>query len=109
MDTVTESQHRHRHGPRRRARASSTAIFRYGLKLARSRKVKKFESGMIADPITVAPDQKISDAQEIMHKVRHLRFAGHSRTASWSAFSPTAICVSRSSLDRTGFGSDDQG
>ncbi len=31
-------------------------------------KVKKFESGMITDPITVAPDQKISDAQGIMSK-----------------------------------------
>ena len=31
-------------------------------------KVKKFESGMITDPITVAPDQKISDAQQIMNK-----------------------------------------
>jgi IMP dehydrogenase len=31
-------------------------------------KVKKYESGMIIDPITVAPDQKISDAQEIMNK-----------------------------------------
>jgi IMP dehydrogenase len=31
-------------------------------------KVKKFESGMISDPITVAPDQKISDAVDIMRK-----------------------------------------
>jgi IMP dehydrogenase len=31
-------------------------------------KVKKFESGMITDPITVAPDQKISEAQEIMNR-----------------------------------------
>jgi len=31
-------------------------------------KVKKYESGMITDPITVAPDQKISEAQEIMNK-----------------------------------------
>src|SRR5437667_148025 len=31
-------------------------------------KVKKFESGMISDPITVAPDQKISDAHAIMQK-----------------------------------------
>ena len=31
-------------------------------------KVKKFESGMISDPITVAPDQKISEAQNIMTK-----------------------------------------
>src|SRR6266478_5874022 len=33
-------------------------------------KVKKFESGMISDPITVAPDQKISEAQGIMNKYR---------------------------------------
>ncbi|MGH7833274.1 MAG: IMP dehydrogenase [Candidatus Binatia bacterium] len=31
-------------------------------------KVKKFESGMIADPVTVRPDQKIAEAQEIMRK-----------------------------------------
>ncbi len=31
-------------------------------------KVKKFESGMISDPITVAPDQKIFEAQEIMKR-----------------------------------------
>ncbi|MGH7775172.1 MAG: IMP dehydrogenase [Candidatus Binatia bacterium] len=33
-------------------------------------KVKKFESGMIVDPITVRPDQKIAEAQEIMQKNR---------------------------------------
>jgi IMP dehydrogenase len=31
-------------------------------------KVKKYESGMIADPVTVRPDQKIAEAQEIMRK-----------------------------------------
>jgi IMP dehydrogenase len=31
-------------------------------------RVKKSESGMISDPITVAPDQKIFEAQEIMNK-----------------------------------------
>ena len=31
-------------------------------------KVKKFESGMISDPITVAPEQKIYEAREIMQK-----------------------------------------
>jgi IMP dehydrogenase len=35
---------------------------------AQVERVKKFESGMISDPITVAPDQKISDAQDIMNK-----------------------------------------
>ncbi|MGH7824469.1 MAG: IMP dehydrogenase, partial [Candidatus Binatia bacterium] len=33
-------------------------------------KVKKFESGMISDPITVAPQQKISEAREIMQQYR---------------------------------------
>lgn len=32
--------------------------------------VKKFESGMIADPVTVHPDQKIEDALAIMHRYR---------------------------------------
>jgi IMP dehydrogenase len=31
-------------------------------------KVKKFESGMITDPITVRPDQMIAEAREIMNK-----------------------------------------
>lgn len=31
-------------------------------------KVKKFESGMISDPITVEPEQKISEAQAVMHQ-----------------------------------------
>src|SRR3989339_1803572 len=31
-------------------------------------RVKKFESGMITDPITVRPDQKIAEAQGIMRK-----------------------------------------
>src|SRR6185503_869153 len=31
-------------------------------------RVKKFESGMIFEPITITPDQKIADAQEIMNK-----------------------------------------
>ncbi len=35
---------------------------------AQVEKVKKFESGMITDPITVRPDQKIAEAKEIMHK-----------------------------------------
>ncbi|MGH7796146.1 MAG: IMP dehydrogenase [Candidatus Binatia bacterium] len=39
-----------------------------GAQAAQVEKVKKYESGMITDPITVAPDQKISDAQEIMNK-----------------------------------------
>jgi IMP dehydrogenase len=32
--------------------------------------VKKFESGMIVDPVTVHPDQKIEDALEVMRRYR---------------------------------------
>jgi IMP dehydrogenase len=39
-----------------------------GRQAAEVEKVKKFESGMISDPITVAPDQKISEAKAIMDK-----------------------------------------
>ena len=31
-------------------------------------KVKKWETGMILDPVTVDPDQRIADALEIMHR-----------------------------------------
>jgi IMP dehydrogenase len=67
MDTVTESR-------------TAIAIAQEGgigiihrnlpvsVQAAEVEKVKKFESGMISEPITVAPDQKISDALEIMHK-----------------------------------------
>ena len=33
-------------------------------------KVKKWESGMILDPVTVDPEQRIADALEIMHRYR---------------------------------------
>ena len=36
-------------------------------------KVKRSESGMIVDPITMSPEQKISDALEVM---RHYRISG---------------------------------
>ena len=31
-------------------------------------KVKKFESGMISDPVTVSPHQKIAEARELMDR-----------------------------------------
>src|ERR1039457_3040071 len=36
-------------------------------------RVKRSESGMIVDPITIGPDQKISDAREVMS---HYRISG---------------------------------
>src|SRR5688572_12175270 len=67
MDTVTESK-----TAIAMAQEGGIGIIHRNLSVAAQtsevEKVKKFESGMISDPITVAPDQKISDAQEIMKK-----------------------------------------
>ena len=67
MDTVTESK-----TAIAMAQEGGIGIIHRNLSVwaqaAEVEKVKKFESGMISDPITVAPDQKISDAQDIMNK-----------------------------------------
>jgi IMP dehydrogenase len=67
MDTVTESK-----TAIAMAQEGGIGIIHRNLSVwaqaAEVEKVKKFESGMITDPITVAPEQKISDAQEIMNK-----------------------------------------
>jgi IMP dehydrogenase len=67
MDTVTESK-----TAIAMAQEGGMGIIHRNLSLwaqaAEVEKVKKSESGMITDPITVAPDQKISDAQQIMNK-----------------------------------------
>src|SRR5437667_11582207 len=33
-------------------------------------KVKRSESGMIVDPVTIGPDQKIAEALDLMHKFK---------------------------------------
>jgi IMP dehydrogenase len=67
MDTVTESK-----TAIAMAQEGGIGIIHRNLSVwaqaAQVEKVKKFESGMITDPITVAPEQKISEAQEIMNK-----------------------------------------
>mgnify|MGYP003575803969 FL=1 len=67
MDTVTESK-----TAIAMAQEGGIGIIHRNLSVwaqaAEVEKVKKYESGMITDPITVAPDQKISDAQGIMNK-----------------------------------------
>ena len=54
-------------------------------------KVKRSESGMIVDPVTIGPDQMIGDALEVM---RRYKISGVPVTQgkSWWASSPTAIC-----------------
>jgi IMP dehydrogenase len=67
MDTVTESK-----TAIAMAQEGGIGIIHRNLPVAAQaaevERVKKSESGMISDPITVAPDQKISEAQQIMTK-----------------------------------------
>ena len=42
-------------------------------------RVKRSESGMIVDPVTIEPDRKISEALEVM---RHYRISGIPVTSS---------------------------
>lgn len=67
MDTVTESN-----TAIAMAQEGGMGIIHRNLPVAiqaaEVEKVKKFESGMISDPITVAPDQQISEAKAIMDK-----------------------------------------
>src|SRR5918996_3164777 len=69
MDTVTESR-----TAIAMAQEGGIGIIHRNLSVwaqaAEVEKVKKFESGMITDPITVAPEQKIADAQDIMNRYR---------------------------------------
>ncbi len=69
MDTVTEAQ-----TAIAMAREGGIGIIHRNMSIqaqaAEVDKVKKSESGMIVDPITVDPDQKIYEALEIMRKYR---------------------------------------
>ena len=48
-------------------------------------RVKRSESGMIVDPVTIEPERKISDALEVMKRYRISAFR-LLRTASWWVF-----------------------
>src|SRR4030042_3252 len=69
MDTVTEAQ-----TAITMAREGGIGILHRNLPIsaqaAEADKVKKSESGMIVDPITMDPDQRIYEALEIMRKYR---------------------------------------
>lgn len=69
MDTVTESE-----TAITIARQGGIGFIHKNMSVERQalevEKVKKSESGMIVDPITIEPDRKISEVLEIMHKYR---------------------------------------
>src|SRR5512142_529295 len=69
MDTVTES-----HMAIAMAQQGGLGIIHRNLSIEQQTtevdKVKRSESGMIVDPITVSPEQKISDALDVMRRYR---------------------------------------
>ena len=60
-------------------------------------KVKRFESGVVKDPITVAAGHDRARGAEAHAAAPDLGLAGGEATARWSASSPTATCASRPS------------
>jgi IMP dehydrogenase len=69
MDTVTES-----HMGIAMAQQGGMGIIHRNLSIAQQAeevdKVKRSESGMIVDPVTMSPDAKVSDALEVMRKYK---------------------------------------
>ncbi len=43
---------------------------------AQVRQVKKFESGMVVNPLTIHPDATLADALALMKEQQHLRHSG---------------------------------
>ena len=66
---------------------------------AQVRQVKKYEFGMVVNPLTIGPDAMLSDAHGADERSRLFRHpGGHRRQpkafpANWSASSPTATCA----------------
>ncbi len=89
MDTVTESRM-----AIAMAQQGGIGIVHRNLSIAEQAgeidKVKRSESGMIVDPVTIGPDQLIADALDVM---RRYKISGVPVTQgkNWSASSPTAI------------------
>lgn len=67
MDTVTESQ-----TAIRMAQEGGIGVIHRNMQVEHQvtevKKVKKYEAGMVQDPITINPDQKIGEVLDLMHK-----------------------------------------
>ena len=87
MDTVTEARL-----AIAMAQAGGIGVIHRNLSPAEQadevRKVKRFESGMVVNPVTIDPDATLADALALMRRDRDLRHSGgraRRRRASWSA------------------------
>ena len=91
MDTVTES-----HMAIALAQQGGIGIIHRNLTIEQQAnevdKVKRSESGMIVDPVTMSPTDKVSDALEVMRKYK-ISGVPITENGDWSAFSPIAICA----------------
>ena len=101
MDTVTES-----HLAIALAQQGGIGIVHRNMPIERQAeevdRVKRSESGMIVDPVTISPDKPISDGARRDAALPHLGRAGHAERQSWSAFSPIATCaLKRASICRS--------
>ena len=99
MDTVTEAQM-----AIAMAQAGGIGVIHRNLEpeeqAAQVRQVKKFESGMVVNPVTIHPEATLADALALMkeHDISGIpvveRRRQNGRPASSSASSPTATCAS---------------
>ena len=95
MDTVTESAL-----AIAMAQAGGIGVIHRNLGIAEQadevRKVKKFEAGMVVNPVTIHPDETLADALRLMaeHRISGIPGGRARHAASWSASSPTATCAS---------------
>ena len=58
-------------------------------------KVKRFESGVVKDPITIPPTMSVREVLALTRAAPDLGLAGRRGQAGSSASSPTATCASR--------------
>jgi hypothetical protein len=72
-------------------------------------RVKKFESGVISDPITVNPDMTIRQVIELTRAKNISGRAGGARHTRWSASSRTATCDSNQARCAGVLGDDAEG
>ena len=90
MDTVTES-----HMAIALAQQGGIGIIHRNMPIDRQAeevdRVKRSESGMIVDPVTIEPERKISEALDLMSRYR-ISGVPVTRNGRWSVFLPIAIC-----------------
>ena len=94
MDTVTEARM-----AIAMAQAGGMGVIHRNLDVARQsdevRRVKRFESGIVYNPITLTPDQTLADAKALQERYAVSGFPVVDwRPAGSSGSSPTATCAS---------------